>query len=268
MKVRKFFLYMVAFGVFLFFTVFILNKAKIISFSLISPILRTISYLDEKANNFFLYLEEKGELIEENKKLKEKTEKLKTQIINLKYLEYENKKLKEILKFKENYPEYVIKTGKVMGYSPENWSEYIYINLGKDDGVNRGDLVISNGHLIGIVSDTNTATNGSIVMLISNKNFKIPVRTRKTREQAIYQGYNLKYGYLKYVKPSQDIRKGDLIETTDIDNRYPPGIPIGIIKDVSYIEGEVFKKVKVEINLNPLNLEYVIVVVGKKKHQF
>ena len=263
MKIKKFVVYLVSFVAFLLITVFILNKAKIISFSLVSPVLTTISYIDNKINKFFLYLEEKGELIDENKDLNKKIEILKTKIIHLKHLEYENKKLKEILKFKENYPQFIIKTGKVIGYSPENWTEFVYINLGKDNNVNKGDLVISNGHLIGIVFDT--TSKSSIVMLISNKNFKIPVRTRKTRELAIYQGYNLKYGYLKYVKPAQDIRKGDLIETTDIDNRYPPGIPIGIIKNVSYVEGEVFKKVKVEINLNPLNLEYVIVVVGKKK---
>ncbi len=264
MKIKKVFIYSIAFVIFLSLTVFILNKAKILSFSLVSPVLNTVSYIDKSINNFLKYLEEKDKLIEENKELKRKIEILKAKIIHLKYLEYENKNLKEVLKFKANYPQFVIKTGKVIGYSPNNWSEFIYINLGENDNVNKGDLVISNGHLIGIVFET--TSKSSIVMLISNKNFKIPIRTRRTRELAIYQGYNLRYGYLKYVKPEQDIREGDLIETTDIDNRYPAGIPIGIIKEVSYKEGEVFKNVKVEINLNPLNLEYVIIVVGKRKN--
>ncbi len=264
MRIKNFFIYFVIFVIFLAITVFILNKAKIVSFSLISPVLNTVSYIDESINNFLKYLDEKGKLIEENKNLRKRIERLKAEIIHLKYLEYENKKLKEILKFKTNYPQFIIKTGKVIGYSPNNWSEFIYINLGENDNVNKGDLVISNGHLIGIVFET--TSKGSIVMLISNKNFKIPIRTRRTKELAIYQGYNLKYGYLKYVKPEQDIREGDLVETTDIDNRYPAGIPIGIIKKVSYNEGEVFKNVKVEINLNPLNLEYVIIVIGKRKN--
>jgi len=264
MRIKNFFIYFVIFVIFLAITVFILNKAKIVSFSLISPVLNTVSYIDESINNFLKYLDEKGKLIEENKNLRKRIETLKAEIIHLKYLEYENKKLKEILKFKINYPQFIIKTGKVIGYSPNNWSEFIYINLGENDNVNKGDLVISNGHLVGIVFET--TSKSSIVMLISNKNFKIPIRTRRTRELAIYQGYNLRYGYLKYVKPEQDIREGDLIETTDIDNRYPAGIPIGIIKKVSYNEGEVFKNVKVEINLNPLNLEYVIIVVGKRKN--
>ncbi|RUM61794.1 MAG: rod shape-determining protein MreC [Persephonella sp.] len=262
---RKVFLYFISFIIFILLATFILNKAKIVSFSIVAPILNGISYVDEKINDFLKYIEEKGELIEENKKLKYEVEKLKAKIIHLKSVQYQNMKLKEILRFKENYPRFIIRAGKVIGYSPENWTEFIYINLGKEDGVSKGDLVISNGHLIGIIFDS--VNNYSTVMLISNKNFRIPIRTRKTRELAIYQGSNLSYGYLKYVKPEQDIREGDLIETTDIDNRYPAGIPIGVVKSVSYKEGEVFKNVKVEINLNPLNLEYVIVVIGKSKKE-
>ena len=265
MNWKKYITYPISFLLFLVITIFILNKAKIISFSLIAPILDGVSYITEKFDDFSKYIKTKSYLIEENKNLKKDMEKLKTEIINLKHLEYENKKLKEILNFKSNYPDFLIKSGKVIGYSPEKWSEFIYINLGKNDNVNKGDLVISNGHLIGIIFEV--SSKNSIVMLISNKNFKIPVRTRRTRELSIYQGYNLKYGFLKYVKPEQDIREGDLVETTDIDKRYPAGIPVGIIEKISYSEGDIFKNVKVKINLNPLNLEYVIVVIGRKEKQ-
>ncbi len=243
--------------------VFLVEKFKPFSISIISPILEAIDYSQTKIEDFFNLIKSKDDLIEEVKKLKQENEKLKLKIINLKHIEYENLKLKEALYIKDRFSSFNILVGRVVGYSPDNLSKYVLINLGSKDGVEKGNLVIANANLLGIISEV--GRNGSVVLLISDPSFKIPARTSKTRELVFFQGKNSKYGVLKFVKPEQDIRVGDIVETTDVDDKYPAGIPIGKIDKVSYKEGQLFKNVLVKININPMRVEYVIVLTRKDK---
>lgn len=227
------------------------------------PILRSI----DTFSNFVGYVEEifssKDNLIQEKNKLEKENELLKAQIIYLKRLERENYQLKRQLNFVDNFPEFSFKVGKVIGYSPDNWNDFIIINMGSMDGVKQGDLVLSNGYLIGQIYQVGAYS--SSVILVSDKNFKITGRCRKTREIVFFQGVNNKEGKLLYVKPQEDIRLGDIVETAGIEDNSLEGIPIGTISSISYEEGNFFKDVKVSLNINPYTLEYVVVVEKVKK---
>jgi rod shape-determining protein MreC len=249
--------------VFLLVSVFFVEKVKPFSISLVAPILNGIDYLVVKVDDFFNLIKSKDELIEEVKRLKQENEKLKLKILTLKHLEYENLKLKEALYIKRAFPDFDVLVGRVVGYSTDNFTKYVFINLSKKDGVEKGNLVVANATLLGIISEV--TPYGATVLLISDPSFKIPARTAKTRELVFFQGMNNKYGILRYVKPDQDIRVGDIVETTDIDNKYPAGIPIGRIDKVNYREGKQFKDVLVKIDINPMRIEYVIVIKRKNK---
>jgi rod shape-determining protein MreC len=212
-------------------------------------------------------IKDNKKLLEENKKLKSELDSVKFQLIELKNLENENLKLKELLKFIQELQEKTKKElsfvgGKVIGYSGDNWINSIIINVGKSSGIKEGDLVIADGYLVGIVSEVGQFS--SSVLLVSNKNFKITCRTKKTREICFFQGVDNQTGKLNFVKPEQDIRIGDIIETTDLDGKHS-GIPIGVVKEVSYEEGNFFKDVKVKLFLYPYSLEYVIVLTENRE---
>jgi len=255
--------YTLIFLLFFSLSVFFIEKIKPFSISIIAPILNSVDYVSVKIEDFFKYFKSKGDLISEVKKLKQENEKLKIKILNLKYLEYENRKLKEALYIKDTFPNFDIKIGRVTGFSPDNLTRYVFINLGKKDGVEEGNLVIANANLLGMISKI--GNDGAVVKLLSDPSFTLPARTAKTREFVVFKGLNNKYGRLDEVKPEQDIRVGDIIETTAVDNRYPPGIPIGKIEKVEYKEGWTRKKVLVKLDLNPMRVEYVIVFVRKNK---
>ena len=260
MNFKRFIFVLLAIIIGLIFFIYILIQIKVVSITILSPIFNGISYIEEKLDETVSLIKDKEDIIQENKKLKREIENLKEKIMELKYVEYENKELRKLVSFEERYKGYKKITGKVIGFSPDNWSKYIFIDLGKDDGIRIGDLVIADGRLIGKVKEV--GKNMSTVLLISDAKFSIPARTRRTRERVIYAGKNLKFGILKNTRPEQDIRINDIVETREIEN-YPAGIPIGVVKRVDYVEGSLFKKVIVEINLKPLKLEYVIVITGK-----
>ncbi len=205
--------------------------------------------------------------MEENKQLKSELDSAKIKLIELKNLENENLKLKNLLNFIQELKKSTKQNlnfvgGKVIGYSGDNWINSIIIDIGRSSGIKEGDLVIAEGYMVGIVSEVGQFS--SSVLLVSNKNFKITCRTKKTREVCFFQGVDNKTGKLNFVKPEQDIRIGDIIETTNLDGK-PSGIPIGVVKEVSYEEGNFFKDVKIKLFLYPYSLEYVMVLTGNKE---
>ncbi len=220
-------------------------------------------YTFDKISSFLDYISQmvssKTELIQENNQLQKKIELLKAQIIYLKRLEDENTKLKKQLNVVDRYPDFKLITGRIIGYSPDNWSEYVIINLGKKDGIKEGNIVVSNGYLFGQVYQVGEFS--SSIILISDKNFRVSARCKKTGEFVLFQGKNGKEGQLIFVKPEQDIRIGDFVETSGIENKIPEGIPIGEISSISYEEGNFYKNVKVSLKINPFKTEYVVVFI-------
>ncbi|ACO03681.1 MAG TPA: rod shape-determining protein MreC [Persephonella sp.] len=242
---------------------FLIPNSKGAVLTVFHPFLKAVDGVYETFSSVIRSVEDNYRLYRENKELKKEIERLKGEITLLKQYEIENQRLSSIANFKKRFKKYRLLTGKVIGFSPDNWSNFLIINLGKKSGIKKGDLVVSDGYLLGIVYSVGPFS--SSVLLVSDKNFRIPARTRKTRELVFFQGKDLKSGVLKYVKPQQDIRIGDIIETTDVGKNYPPGIPIGKIKSINYEEGDFFKNVDIKLDINPLSVEYVVVITKREK---
>jgi len=225
----------------------------------IYPLLTSISFIKDFSVDILSLLQSKKELVNENKELEKKVELLKAKLIYMKNLERENIYLRQIANYMNKNGIFSFVTGKVIGYSPDNWNNFIIINLGNKDGIKKGDLVVANGYLLGEVYQVGNSS--SSVILTSDKNFKIAGRCRETGEIVFFQGKSPGEGILLYVKPEQDIRIGDIVETAGINRNVPAGIPIGTIKSVSYNEGDFYKNVLVSLPLNPLKIEYVVVII-------
>ncbi len=232
---------------------------KSLSVDLITVPHRYITSVFEAFNEITLYFKEKKSLIDENINLKKQIEILKLENRKIFYLEKENDALKKAVELKNHYTFNKVVLAKVVAFSPDNWVNGFFIDVGSKNGIKEGDLVIAGGYLIGIVKSVGFVS--SEVMSVNDKNFKITVRTRKTGEVCFYNGLDYKKGVLKYVRPEQDVRFSDVVETTVLNSGNPEGIPVGIIRSISTKEGEFFREVQVETFYYPYNLNYVLVVV-------
>lgn len=249
----------------LFLTILILivsfsfiSKLKFLSLNFLYPFQSGVSFVKETFSYNIELLKDKKEIINNEKKLELENQKLKLEIVKYQNEIKNLKMMIPILSFINNYQIKDYTLAKVIGFSPDNWNESFFIDKGKSDNVKKGDLVVSNGYLIGIVEIIGNYS--SEVMSISNRNFKISARTRKTQEIVFFQGLENRKGILKYVRPEQDIRVGDILETTVVNFGSTEGIPIGIIRKIAPKEGEFFREVEVETFYYPYNLNYVLVV--------
>lgn len=253
-KLKKRFLFVLI--VFFIFLIFYGSKNII---SLVSfPIERSFSTLTDLPKKVFVCFIGKEDL---QKSLNEKDiqiQKLKLEITNLEFLKRENEILRKYLQFKTDYGIHKVTIARVISYSPDNWIKTFKIDVGEKDGVKRGDLVVYDGSLVGMVDKV--FPSFSIVLAVNDKNFKITVRTKKTGESCLYQGFDEKNGYLKYVKPDQDIRIGDVILTETVSENIPSGIPVGIVKNISQKEGEFFRNIQISLMYRYTVLDYVMVI--------
>lgn len=186
-------------------------------------------------------------LVEENLLLKD---------LYLKSLETkkENENLKKILNYIDhNNTKYKYVVSRIYTEPKLPMLSSIIINVGTDDGVKEGDLVLGiTRNVIGRI--INVDNNVSKVLLLNDTNSNIPARTAETNEKFILSGTNRDYLEIShYNSKTPQILDEDIVYTSGDSKVLPDGIPIGKIKKDN-------KKIKVIMNENVNNIYNVIVM--------
>ncbi len=200
-------------------------------------------------------------LAERNLELSRKLGRLKyeNQVL-LEYL-YENRRLREMLGFKEeNASSYELRAARVIARSPELWYQSLIIDLGEADGVKNDTVVIGPEGLIGRVFATSSRT--AEVMLITDREFAVGGLVQETRTQGLIEGMGernqLKMSNIPYDAP---IEKGQTIVTSGLGRVFPKGIKIGTVLKVDKETSGLLKYAVVEPAVDINSLEEVFVII-------
>ena len=144
-------------------------------------------------------------------------------------LKYENKHLKKLLhslKSSNLNLNYLVAHTIYSGATSS--SEEIFINVGKDAGVYKEQIVSDDFGLVGLVVDVYNSI--SRVMLILHPKNAIPVEIPRTGLLAVSKGQGKgKNLIIDYLPVDSDIRSNDLVITSGLGGRYPRGIPVARI---------------------------------------
>ena len=124
----------------------------------------------------------------------------------------------------------------------KTWFNEMKIDL---TAVEDGDLIVSNGYLVGMVTDV--LKNNSVVELITNNQKKLSVKI--DGEYYLIDGYE--DGYL-IIKTDREVDLGLRVATSGMDYIYPPGILVGTVFKIE--DGKLYVKTEVDFN-NLRNLE-------------
>lgn len=111
-------------------------------------------------------------------------------------------------------------------YADDWWSE-MRVDKGAKDGVVEGAAVISDGYLIGRV--TNVGDKYAWIELITSPTFVIAAAVDETRDLGILGGDGKGNLRLLYVPQERGVKRGMKISTSLMSDKIPPGIPIGDI---------------------------------------
>lgn len=173
-------------------------------------------------------------------------------------LKSENEQLRNLLSFREE-KKYNLELANILSRDPIN-KNLLLINAGSNSGVNFGQaVVVNNGIMVGKISAVNS--DSAVVRLVIDNGSKIAVRVGD--EQSVSGVLSGSFGLgmsLSFIPQSQEIKKNDLVYTSDLNPDIPPGLVVGRIGEIKAEAEELFKVSTVDpiIDLNTLTVVAII----------
>lgn len=182
-------------------------------------------------------------LAEENARLRNQQLLYEARLQRLDALEVENIRLRELLDSAYELEEPVL-IAELVAVDLDPYTHLIQIDKGTRDGVYRGQPVIDAGGIIGQVDEAGPFS--ATVRLISDPSHAIPVQVNRNGLRSIAVGNgNLQSLELTSLPNNADIREGDLLVTSGLGGRFPPGYPVGRISAVHTDPGQAFADIEV-----------------------
>ncbi|HIU75212.1 MAG TPA: rod shape-determining protein MreC [Candidatus Pelethocola excrementipullorum] len=175
------------------------------------------------------------QLAEENDELKERVNALMEQNNLLTQNQNELSDLKQLYQLDKEYSEYEKVAAEVIASDPGNWFNTFTINRGSNHGIEKDMNVISDGGLVGLVTEVGAdwATVRSIIDDFSN----VSAMTVSTSDTCIVSGdlRLMDEGKLSFSQMSSanSVTVGEKIVTSDISDKYLKGILIGYVSEVT-----------------------------------
>jgi rod shape-determining protein MreC len=209
----------------------------------------------------------------EMKGYKEENERLITQLNEAKkqqrsVAEYreENERLKGLLDLQEDIDSYATVAAQVISYEPNNWYDTLVLNRGTNQGLQKGNAVITADGVVGRV--VAVGSNWAQVSSIINAENAVGVRLSRTGDIAVAEGNVdlVKQGFCKmsFIDQKSDLIIGDVLETSDSSGIYPPGLIVGTVRELSTDASGNLQSAVIEPSVSFSNLYEVLVVTGMK----
>lgn len=160
-------------------------------------------------------------------------------------LEQENARLRALLALQPAVPTQS-RAAEVLYEAPDPYTRRIIIDLGSQQGVERGSPVIDDTGVLGQV--TRVFPLSAEVTLVTDKDAAIPVLNTRTQARGAAYGDPSNSGRmeLRFMAASADVQPGDLLSTSGVDGVYPAGLPVARVLTVDRRSDSAFAKILLE----------------------
>ena len=219
-----------------FMTDFKFNTANFIVGYTVVPFQNGLSkvggYLTDKAE----LLAQIKDLLAENEALQQQVDELTIENTALMQDKYELNTLRELYALDQQYSDYDKVGARIIMGGSNNWFDTFVINKGSNDGIEPDMNIMAGSGLVGRVVET--GPNWAQVVSIIDDTSNVSATVLSTSDNLIVSGdlATMDNGYIRFsqlVDEDDQVVVGDKVVTSDISDRYQPGILIGYI---SYIE--------------------------------
>lgn len=174
-------------------------------------------------------------------------------------IESENLRLRNILQLKEKIDLSTI-PAEVISRDVMDVFKTVRINKGSVQGITPSMPVISYDGVVGQIM--RVFPEYSDVLLITDPNSTVDAVVEETRSRGVIEGTGVDICRLKYMNRLDDVRVGNRIMTSGMEQRFPKGILIGIVTDIQKKNYGTTQKVIVEPSVDFNNIEEVLVVAA------
>ncbi len=229
----------------------IIEKTSSMATDVVSPLIDVLVVPARTLAGVFDYFRDLSKIYDDNRKLRAENNRLQIVSDKARALEIENKLLAKLLNYTPP-PNAKFVTARVIAEEGDAFSHSIIADTGRDSGVKKGQVVMSDNGVIGRVDKPGKMY--SKIILITDINSKIPVMVERTRVRGILSGDNTTVPKMIFIPLSAKLTVGDRIITSGVAGVFPPGLPIGKISSIEK------NSVKIKTFGNLDRLEYVKII--------
>ena len=177
-----------------------------------------------------------SELLDENERLKAQNEELIAENTRIQQDKYELDELRALSQLDQAYAEYEKTGARVIARDAGNWYHSFIIDKGTEDGIETDMNVIAGSGLVGRI--TSVGPDWARVESIIDDGSNVTANVLSTSDQLIVSGDLTLYekGLIRFSRLTDSQEKvsvGDKVVTSNISDKYLPGILIGYISEIN-----------------------------------
>lgn len=233
------------------------------------PMQKGLDYVGESISINSDDTKTKEQLIAENAQLQEQIDELSTQLTNTRLQQSELDTLRELYDLDQTYADYKTTGAHVIGKGTSNWFNTFTIDKGSRDGIKVDMNVIAGSGLVGIVTDVgknyavvraiiDDTSNVSGMILSNNDNCIVSGNLKSMTESNMITFSNL--------EDSEDkVSTGDSVVTSNISDKYLPGLLIGYVTDITEDNNNLTKSGEITPVVDFKHLQDVLVITQLKE---
>lgn len=151
-------------------------------------------------------------------------------------------------------------SGRVINNSVNRPNNYITIDKGSKNGIQKEMGVVAKGSVVGIVKDV--SDNFASVMPLINTNMRVGVKLKRSGEtgEVQWDGSDPAFATARDISRSANPLKGDSIITSGFSTYFPEGILVGTVENYRIPEGENFYVIDIRLTTPFHQLTYIEVI--------
>jgi rod shape-determining protein MreC len=171
---------------------------------------------------------------------------------------YENIRLQRLLSLRQESSVKAV-SARVIAKGADNWSSVVVIDKGTYHGLRPGMCVINYLGLAGRIMETTRTT--SQVMLLNDPSLAVSALVQRTRQEGLVRGALGNNLIMKYLPEGSDIKVGDIIVSSGLNEHFPKGLLIGKVIDVAKESSGLASYAIIKPAVDLASIEEVLVVI-------
>ena len=187
------------------------------------------------------YFESRSDLREENARLRQENLVIKGQTQRLAALMAENARYRALLNSAQIVESQVM-VAEVISVTADPARHLLVLDKGRQHGVTKGQPLLGADGLMGQV--VLLGDSSSRAMLITDSTHAVPVQINRNGVRGLAEGTgDLGRLIIRHVAATTDIQEGDVLETSGLGGRFPPGYPVAEVTAIELRPGAAFATV-------------------------
>ena len=226
-----------------------------------SPVESALGDATRPVADFVNNLTDVNRLTDENRDLQEDNERLLAELLRLQEVDRELQQLEELVGVRGDREAEQFLRANIFAREPNNQQDLVAIDRGKADGVQDKMMVLTRqGSLVGSVSRALEHT--AWVRLITDPASAVSALIQESRVQGVVVGAADGTLTMEFVEETEDVKEGDLVTTSGVGGRHPPGELIGQVVEAERAAQQLFQRVRVQPLADLTTLESVLVLTS------